>query len=180
MKEFFKKHKNSAIKACKGTGLFPSVMLAQAALESGYGRSELSTKYNNYFGIKAHNYKGATVNMSTGEVVNGNKITVNSNFRVYSSVTQSFKDRNNFLKENQRYKEVFKKNTPEEQSYELQRAGYATAENYAETIIKIINENQLKKIDNQMELKIKLEILFLVLIVVLVVLNFQKIKNYSK
>ena len=53
-------------------GFFKSVIIAQAAIESNWGRSSLSAKYNNYFGIKAgKSWKGKTVNMKTGEVFDG-------------------------------------------------------------------------------------------------------------
>ena len=180
MKQFYKKYAYSAIVACKGTGLFPSVMLAQAALESGYNTSVLSSKYNNFFGIKANNYTGRTVNLSTGEVINGKKETINSNFRVYKSATESFTDRNKFLKTNARYKSVFTAKTPEEQCNELQKAGYATAQNYANTLIKIINENNLKTIDKRMIMNVKIDIVLAILFFCIALLNIAKITGYLK
>ena len=62
-------------------GFFKSVIIAQAAIESNWGRSVLSSRYNNFFGIKAgKSWKGKTVNMKTGEVFDGKQVTINSNF----------------------------------------------------------------------------------------------------
>ena len=59
----------SEIKGEEMTGFFPSVIIAQAAIESNWGQSALAAKYNNYFGIKAgSSWTGKTVNMQTNEV----------------------------------------------------------------------------------------------------------------
>ncbi|WP_279283103.1 glucosaminidase domain-containing protein [Clostridium sp. C2-6-12] len=71
-------------------GVLPSITISQAILESGWGKSELSTKANNLFGIKADNsWKGKKVKMDTSEYYN-KKIT--DYFRVYSSNEESVKD----------------------------------------------------------------------------------------
>lgn len=131
-------------------GLFPSVTIAQAALESGYGTSGLTAKYNNAFGIKANSaWKGKSSVMKTGEVLGGKSVTVNAGFRVYDSLADSVADRNNFLKVNTRYTRfgVFAAKTPEDQARALQAAGYATDPKYADKIIKIIYDFHLKEID---------------------------------
>lgn len=149
---YIKAHGDSIVRSTMGTNLFPSVMMAQAVLESRNGDSLLSKKYNNHFGIKAiGKWKGAAVNLDSGEVVNGQSIVQNSAFRVYDSALASFKDRNKFLIENPRYERngVFKASTPEEQAFALQRAGYATDPNYAHSIISIINTYGLKELDKK-------------------------------
>ena len=133
-----------------GTGLFPSVLLAQAALESGWGQSILANKFNNLFGIKADkSWKGETVILPTREVLNGKTVTIEQPFRVYSNASDSFSDRNKFLKKNPRYTKagVFEAKTPESQAIALQTAGYATDPGYAAAIIKIINTYDLKRFD---------------------------------
>lgn len=133
-------------------GLFASVAIAQAALESGFGLSGLSTKYQNYFGIKASSgWKGKTSVMKTDEYENGKKVTINSGFRVYSSLQDSIADRNNFLKVNIRYTKggVFSAKTPEDQAKALQASGYATDPAYASKIISIINKYNLKDTDEK-------------------------------
>ena len=133
-----------------GSGLFPSVLLAQAALESGWGESILAKKFNNLFGIKSDkSWKGESVILPTREVINGTSIIVDQPFRVYSDPSDSFSDRNKFLQKNPRYTKagVFTAKTPEAQAIALQNAGYATDPGYAAAIIKIINTYDLKRFD---------------------------------
>lgn len=148
--DFIKKFTNIIIKASQGTGLFPSVFMAQAILESGWGNSSLAKEYNNYFGIKADNsWKGPKVNLKTREVFNGKDTYITDGFRVYDNPEQSFYDRVEFLKKFSRYKKVFTAPTPEDQAWELQKAGYATDPNYANAIINLINQNNLKSLDEK-------------------------------
>lgn len=178
--EFLSTYAPVAVLATAGTPLFPSITLAQAILESGWGKSSLTTKHNNFFGIKAAGgWQGKTVNMSTGEVFNGSKVTIKSDFRAYDSPLESFKDRVKFLTENTRYKAngVFDAQTPEEQAYALKRAGYATATNYAETLIGLINQYNLKQYDTkakQLALRRKIAGIALVVIALLILFLFFK------
>ncbi len=128
-------------------GLFPSVVIAQAALESGWGQSELAKKYNNYFGIVADSgWKGGTIKLP------GNSLT----FRTYEDFSGSIKDHNKFLRENKRYEKagVFSAATPEEQAAALQAAGYAgTSTTYASKIVNIINTYNLKDYDDKKKVR---------------------------
>lgn len=154
--EFIEKAKQAALSALT-SGLFPSVAIAQAALETGFGKSELSAKYNNYFGIKnSPGWKGKVVNMKTGEVLNGKNVTVTAGFRVYDSFADSIADRNNFLKVNPRYTNagVFSAETPEAQAKALLKAGYATDPEYANKLIKLINQYNLKEVDGEAKKKV--------------------------
>lgn len=129
-------------------GFLKSVIIAQAAIESNWGRSALSAKYNNYFGIKAgKSWKGKTVNMKTGEVFDGKNVTINSNFRVYDSLADSIRDRNRLLRM-PRYKAVESADTPQKQAEAIKAAGYCTATNYVESIMATINANGLTLYDN--------------------------------
>jgi flagellum-specific peptidoglycan hydrolase FlgJ len=124
-------------------GFFRSVIIAQAAIESNWGRSSLSAKYNNYFGIKASkSWRGKTVNMKTGEVFDGKQVTINSNFRVYDSLAESIRDRNRLLRM-PRYKAVESAATPREQAEAIKSAGYCTATNYVSSIMATIAANNL-------------------------------------
>lgn len=77
--------------------LYASVMTAQLLLESGFGRSGLSAKYNNYFGIKGA-YKGQSVDLATQEDNGyGSKYTITDGFRVYPSMAASMEDYANLL-----------------------------------------------------------------------------------
>ena len=90
--EFVKKHYGQALVASKGSGIFIETLLGQSILETSSGKSLLSSKYNNYFGIKADkSWKGRSVNMKTGEVFNGKSVTIDSDFRVYDSFLDSAK-----------------------------------------------------------------------------------------
>ena len=128
-------------------GFFPSVLIAQAAIESNWGRSSLSSKYNNFFGIKASkSWKGKTVNMKTGEVFDGKQVTINSNFRVYDGLADSIRDRNRLLRM-PRYKAVELATTPRAQAEAIKAAGYCTATNYVSSIMATISANNLTQYD---------------------------------
>lgn len=131
-----------------GTGIFPEIQLAVAILESSkkigsnyfVGASQLANKYNNFFGIKdSTGWNGKTVNLSTGEIVNNKPVTIKSNFRVYDSAEDSFKDFIRFLQVNQRYRKfgVFDSKGVIEQAKNLQAAGYATDPEYSKKLISI-------------------------------------------
>ncbi len=152
--DFANKYGDAFAVACLGTGIFPSVKLAQAALETGWGDYVVG---NNLFGIKASGkhtpyWSGEYVTAGTKEYQNGGYVSQNSNFRKYASVGDSVKDHTYFLQNNGRYANVFNAKTPEEQARALQAAGYATAPKYAEKLISIINTNNLKRFDEKKKL----------------------------
>ena len=131
-------------------GIFPSVTLAQAILESGWGKSGLAIKANNLFGIKADSsWSGEVLEMLTQEEVNGGMITTVARWRVYKDWNESVIDHNKFLLENSRYKEngVFEAPNYVEQAQALQKAGYATNSDYAEKLIQVINTYALNLYD---------------------------------
>lgn len=138
----------SEIKGEPMDGFFPSVLIAQAALESNWGQSVLAAKYNNYFGIKAgSSWTGPTVNMQTGEVLNGQNVTISSNFRVYNSLIESVRDRNKLLSTS-RYASVRQAATPLAQAQAIKDSGYATALNYVSSIMSVISANHLTEFDD--------------------------------
>lgn len=155
-KEYIAKYGKYAIESTKGKGLFPSVMMAQAILESSDsdgvpGASVLAKTYNNHFGVKADKeWQGKTINLKTREVYDGKNVIIKDGFRVYDNPLQSFIDRNEFLARNSRYKAagVFNAKTPEEQADALQRARYATDPNYANTLKALIRTLKLKELDD--------------------------------
>lgn len=147
--EFISKIEPSAKEIYYKYKVFPSVAMAQAILESNWGRSELASNYNNYYGIKADkSWKGERINFSTKENYND---TIKADFRVYNSVEESVFDLGKFLNENSRYKQngVFSAKNYIEQAEALKNAGYSTATNsdgkkiYADLLIQIIRENNL-------------------------------------
>lgn len=152
--EYIHTYSKATIKSVSGTGLFPSVKMAQAILESGDGNSRLAKFFNNHFGIKADaSWKGRKAYMQTREVIGGKSVTLEAPFRAYTDAADSFRDHTLFLKKFDRYAEVFNAPTPEMQAEELERAGYATDPNYAELLISLINTHKLKRLDAEMRKK---------------------------
>lgn len=152
---FISKYQNTVIDATIGTRIFPSVKLAQMALESNWGKSIIS---NNAFGIKAAGvigpyWKGDTVSAKTGEYIKGAYVTTGADFRAYKSVADSIKDHTYFLKTNNRYAKVFQAQTPQAQALELQNAGYATDPGYANKLISLINQYNLTDLDSKKKLR---------------------------
>ncbi|WP_053071443.1 glycoside hydrolase family 73 protein [Clostridium novyi] len=96
--EFIQKIKDVAIETQKKYGIFASVTISQAILESGWGTSTLAQQYNNLFGIKAlRDWTGETVNLDTKEYTNDGIITVKQPFRIYKSWRESILDHANFF-----------------------------------------------------------------------------------
>jgi len=133
----------------QSTGIPPHFMLAQAALESGWGKHEIrhvddSPTYN-LFGIKAGaNWKGDVVEKMTTEYVNGTPQKVIEKFRAYNSYAEGFSDYANLLLDNPRYAKVLKSTDAATFANGLQRAGYATDPMYAEKLIRILNSETLQ------------------------------------
>jgi flagellum-specific peptidoglycan hydrolase FlgJ len=139
-KAFFQKYKSAAIEAATGTKIFPEIILAAAALESRNGESLLTTKFNNFFGIKAGpTWSGGRVTMPTKEVLNGKTVTIDQPFRIYKTPADSFKDYVNFIS-GPRYKAagVLKAKTPAEQAKAIAAAGYATDPKYSDKLNQFI------------------------------------------
>lgn len=151
--QFVEKYAETVKRITAGTGISPQVLFAQAILESsgtgidgkwGVGKSLLARKYNNFFGIKASSkWKGPSVNLKTQEYYTSTPVTITDSFRVYGSFEESAKDYIKFLQENPRYTNagVFKATTPKEQITAIKKAGYATAPNYVDLVMGIINKN---------------------------------------
>lgn len=145
---FIEKHKDDVISATIGTGIFPSVKMAQMIIESadsmgvsGNGLPVLKAK--NYFGIKADkSWKGPKVALNTPK--DGKPVNY---FRVYDSAKDSIKDHTAFLKNNGRYAAVFNAKSPAEQAILIEKAGYAEGSGYASKIAQIIRDYGLEALD---------------------------------
>lgn len=157
--QFIKELYPDAIKIYNQYGILPSITISQAILETGWGKSDLSTKANNLFGIKADSsWKGKKVKMTTSEYYN-QKIV--DEFRAYDNKQESVKDYGQFLNNNKRYKQngVFQATYYIDQAKAIEKAGYSTVENdkgeqtYAELLINIIQEQNLQLLDFQQEMK---------------------------
>lgn len=122
-----------------------SILIAQAALESGWGKS---VKDNAYFGIKSHNTTGATTAFKTTEFINGKKVSLSDSFRAYANFKEAAEDYGKFLTTNPRYKPAFAyTNDPPKFAEELQLAKYATDPRYAEKLKTIISTYNLGEYD---------------------------------
>lgn len=126
--------------------VFPSITIAQAILESGWGKSRLARDYNNYFGIK-----GNGVVMDTLEDDgSGNYFKIQDGFRVYDNLEGSFKDHDALFTSTpyltKLYRPVREAKTPEEQARALQGT-YATDTRYASKLMELINRYNLKRFD---------------------------------
>jgi flagellar protein FlgJ len=121
------------------------VIIAQAALETGWGQKIIKTESgessNNLFNIKAgKNWDGDKTNKETLEFEQGAMIKKREPFRVYNSLGESINDYINFLSNSDRYKEALNKASDEKGFLNgLQQAGYATDPNYAKKILNTLN-----------------------------------------
>jgi len=123
-----------------------SIILAQAALESGWG---VSVKDNAYFGVKAHSTTGKTTAFTTTEYINGKKTTLTDSFRAYANFKESAMDYGKFLTSNPIYKQAFNYiHDADKFAEELQKAGYATDPNYAKKLKTIISVYYLNVYDH--------------------------------
>ncbi len=137
--DFVKRFYPAAKAAALGTKVLPETIITAAALESGWNKSELSAKYNNFFGHKVNKgYKGKAINLKTKEFIDGKWSTPVELFKVYNTPEDSFRDYVRLLTTATRYKNVLAAKTPQQQFIELQKAGYATAPTYAATLTSVL------------------------------------------
>jgi flagellum-specific peptidoglycan hydrolase FlgJ len=148
--DFIKLHQQDVIDATRGTGIFPSVKMAQMIIESSNnmgvpGAGITATQANNYFGIKANSSwtgeKKAFNTPKDGQPVNY--------FRVYPTVKDSIVDHTVFLQHNPRYTTagVFSAKSPADQLIALQKSGYSESPVYASSLAKIIKDYGLEELD---------------------------------
>jgi len=131
--EFYASYYPFAESVSERTGVDPRLVLAQAALETGYGRSAPG---NNFFGIKSHGRAGGQDLMTT-EVEGGETVRKRQSFRGYDDPSESFSDYADFLLENPRYRDVLQAGSLPEQIEEMGRSGYATDPDYATKLSQI-------------------------------------------
>ncbi|VVN30792.1 hypothetical protein PS645_04819 [Pseudomonas fluorescens] len=135
-----------AKEAAERIGVDPRYLVAQAALETGWGKSVMraqdGSSSHNLFGIKASsNWKGDSARAITSEFRNGEMVKETAQFRSYDSYKDSFHDLVTLLQSNDRYQDVLKSaDNPEQFVRELQKAGYATDPNYANKISQIAKQ----------------------------------------
>lgn len=141
-------------RASNGQGfVLPSVCIAQACLETGYGDSGLMTKANAYFGIKAgSSWTGKVYSSYTGEVYGGVNVTTYATFRAYDTPADSVRDYFDLITQSSRYQDavstVGNVLSPYETIYEIWDGGYATDPSYVTKIMNIINSRKLTVYDD--------------------------------
>ena len=124
-----------------------STIIAQAILESGYGKSLLASKYHNYFGMKCGSYwKGKSVNLKTKEEYNGKVVNITDNFRVYDNMESGVKGYFDFIS-TPRYEKLKKAKDYLEYADFIKECGYATSSSYVTSLIKLVNLYDLTEYD---------------------------------
>lgn len=138
----------------KKNGILASLTVAQAILETASGTSELAVIGKSLFAIKAtKTWKGKVYCKDTKECYDGvNFVEVkNGIFRAYDNWEESIADHSAFLKGNKRYKEVVGETDYKKACNAIKNAGYATDPDYAQKLIKIIEEYKLTEFDEKKE-----------------------------
>ena len=138
--------------------LYPSVTIAQAIHESGWGTSKKMVAANALFGVKVGSsaykfgkaWKGAAYKTGTTEYYDGKTATkITDYFRQYNSIEDSICDYMDMLCHCKRYAGAVNAKSPEESIRAIVAGNYATGPNYASRIIEIINSNNLKRFDHK-------------------------------
>lgn len=147
--EFIKSIAGHVQKYAKNYGiLVHSAIIAQAILESGWGKSKLSAKYHNYFGLKCGTkWTGPSVNMTTQEEYQpGVHTTIKDNFRVYANMEEGVKGYFEFI-QLVRYQNLRGITDPQKYLETIKADGYATSSSYVENNMKIIEQYNLTQYD---------------------------------
>lgn len=148
--EFIKTLWPLAVKASRDIGVAPPILIAQAALETGWGQyiaqDGSGRSSHNLFNIKAGaHWQGDTVTLATTELRNGTPVKEYAAFRSYDSYNASFEDYVSLIKQNPRYRQALQlPANAKEYASALQKAGYATDPAYAEKVAQIANGIPLK------------------------------------
>ena len=137
---------NGAIQGWTQHQILPSLTLAQAILESAWGKSTLASTYHNLFGIKG-SYNGMSVNMPTYEEYGGRMVLINDAFRRYPDNNASVQDHTDFLIRNSRYHNLIGVRDANTATYLIRADGYATASTYTSSLRNVINTYDLTRYD---------------------------------
>ena len=141
--DYFDTYKDVAIEQMLKYHIPASITLAQGVLESGAGRSELTRKANNHFGIKCHGWTGRKSYHDDDEL--------GECFRAYDNAYESYKDHSVFLTSSKRYSSLFQLKQTDYKGWAkgLKACGYATSPTYATRLIEIIELYKLYRYDTQ-------------------------------
>ncbi len=141
--DYVEDYKYIAVYEMHRVGIPASITLAQGILESAYGKSRLATEGNNHFGIKCHiSWVGPVMFYDDDEK--------DECFRVYQDPISSYHDHSEFLTTRDRYSFLFDYNTKNYKAWAkgLKKAGYATAKDYDERLIELIERYELDQFDS--------------------------------
>ena len=125
-----------------------SPIIAQAIIESGWGKSGLASKYHNYFGLKCgSSWKGGSVNMATREEYKPGVVTnIRDNFRTYEDFDAGIRGYFEFISYS-RYANLKGVTNPRDYCEKLKSDGYATSSKYVDNIMRVIRDNKLTRFD---------------------------------
>ena len=145
VEEYIKKWENVAVEQMIEHGIPASITMSQGILESGYGNSMLAVKANNHFGIKCHDWQGASVFKDDDKK--------NECFRKYENASASFEDHSAFLTGRSRYAFLFELDKSDYKAWArgLKEAGYATNPKYPKLLIELIEKHELYKLDERID-----------------------------
>ena len=148
---FIQKLMPVAEKAAKTLGVDPKLLIAQSALETGWGKSLGQSSENNLFGIKANSqWQGKQNQASTQEYIQGRWLRVEENFRAYDDIEASFQDYVGLIQNSSRYREaVASAEQPQQYLLALQKAGYATDPEYAEKVMAVYTSQRMQTVSEQ-------------------------------
>lgn len=143
--EFVKQLQAVADEVSQLSGIPAELMVAQAVLETGWGKHRITTEQGedsfNLFGIKATaDWRGEAATVHTHEVVDGERRQVETRFRVYDSYRHAFEDYAALIGSQSRYREVLESTDAEQAARALQQGGYATDPGYAEKLIALMRQ----------------------------------------
>lgn len=144
--DFLKKIKGGAYASWKNYKVLPSVVAAQAALESNWGRSALAIQGKNLFGVKG-SYKGQSVVFPTLEWTGSGYVTINDAFAKYPSWDVSIVEHGKLIGEGTRYRAAIGKTDPSDQITAIWAAGFASDPSYPSKVMSVINANNLRAWD---------------------------------
>lgn len=127
-----------------------SAIIAQAILESGWGKSKLASNFHNYFGLKCgSSWKGKSVNMKTFEEFKAGTLTqISDNFRVFDNLESGVKGYLDFIN-TKRYSNLKNVSSPKEYLQNIKNDGYATSSTYVDSVMKIVTSYNLTSYDNK-------------------------------
>ncbi|MEM7542481.1 MAG: glucosaminidase domain-containing protein, partial [Pseudomonadota bacterium] len=136
-----------AERAAAKLGVSPELLVAQAALETGWGAHVIPTNdgrsSHNYFGIKAGaSWQGAVARTTTSEFLEGREVVVEATFRAYGSPEEAFADYAKFIADNPRYQSALSATNAEQYMHAIADAGYATDPHYADKVLRVLESSR--------------------------------------